>query len=264
MNETPDLERHYVHGLERHRLFGEDGTARLELVRSLELLQRFLPAAPTDVLDVGGGPGTYAARLAHDGYRVTMIDLLPGHVDEARAFGTFKVEVGDARRLAFEDESFDAVLLMGPLYHLTERDERLDALREARRVLRPGGRLIAVAISRFASLFDGLTRERREPEFWEVIAQDLRDGQHRTPNPDNPEWFTTAYLHHPEELPAEIADAGFDLETVLGIEGPAWLVEDQWDDPARREHLLFAARAVEAEPSLGGVSAHLLAVAVKS
>jgi hypothetical protein len=46
MNETSDLERHYVTGLERKRLFSDDGTARLELVRSLELLRRFLPPAP--------------------------------------------------------------------------------------------------------------------------------------------------------------------------------------------------------------------------
>ena len=96
-----------------------------------------------------------------------------------------------------------------------------------------------------------------------MVSRDLRDGQHRTPNPDNPEWFTTAYFHHPEELAVEIADAGFHVETVLGIEGPAWLVEGQWEDPARREQLLFAARELEAEPSLGGVSAHLLAAAVR-
>jgi SAM-dependent methyltransferase len=261
--ELPDLERHYVAGLEHDRLFDGDGEPRLELVRSLELLERFLPPAPADVLDVGGGPGTYAARLARDGYRVVLLDLLPTHVEEARAAGTFEADVGDARRLEQEDASFDAVLLMGPLYHLTERGDRLAALREAHRVLRPGGRLIAVAISRFASLLDGLTRGRLEPQFWKVIERDLRDGQHRTPDPDRPEWFTTAFFHHPEELRAEVAEAGFRIEALLGIEGPAWLVEDQWADRDRRERLLFAARAVEAEPSLAGVSSHLLAAGVK-
>jgi SAM-dependent methyltransferase len=258
-----DLERHYVPGLERDRLVDEEGEPRLELVRSLELLQRFLPPAPADVLDVGGGPGTYAARLARDGYRLVLVDLLPSHVDEARADGSFEAEVGDARRLDREDGSFDAVLLMGPLYHLTERGDRLAALREAHRVLRPGGRLIAVAISRFASLLDGLTRNRLDPRFWAVIERDLRDGQHRTPDPDRPEWFTTAYFHHPDELRAEVAEAGFRVEALLGIEGPAWLVEQQWADRDRREKLLFAARAVEAEPSVVGVSSHILAAAVK-
>lgn len=262
-DELPALERHYVPGLERDRLVGEDGEPRLELVRSLELLERLLPPPPADVLDVGGGPGTYASQLARGGYRVVLVDLLAAHVEEARTDPSFEAQVGDARALEHGDASFDAVLLMGPLYHLTERGDRLRALREAHRVLRPGGRLVAVSISRYASLFDGLTRNRREPKFWNVIERDLHDGQHRTPDPDRPEWFTTAYFHHPDELRAEVAEAGFDVEAMLGIEGPGWLVEDQWADPARREQLLFAARAVEAEPTLAGLSSHLLAAAVR-
>jgi SAM-dependent methyltransferase len=258
-----DLERHYVAGLERDRLVDDEGAPRLELVRTLELLARFLPPAPADVLDVGGGPGPYAARLAAEGYRVVLVDLLSTHVEEARAHGSFEAEVGDARRLRQEDDSFDAVLLMGPLYHLTERADRARALREAHRVLRPGGRLVAVAISRFASLFDGLTRERREPQFWAAIERDLRDGQHRTPDPDRPEWFTTAFFHHPDELRTEVDEAGFAVEAMLGIEGPGWLVEHQWADRDRRERLLFAARAVEAEPSLLGGSSHILAAGLK-
>jgi SAM-dependent methyltransferase len=152
---------------------------------------------------------------------------------------------------------------MGPPYHLTNPEDRLAALREARRILRPGGRLLAVAISRFASLFDALTRGRREPEFWTAVERDLRDGQHRSPDPDKPEWFTTAFFHHPDELRDEVEAAGFAVEALLGIEGPGWLIEEQWADAERRERLLFAARALEAEPSLAGLSAHLLAVATK-
>jgi len=262
MSESTDLERHYVPGLERARLFDDAGEPCLELVRSLELLERFLPTSPAEILDVGRGPGTYAAHLRGRGYRVRLVDVLPVHVEEAQAAG-IDAMVGDARHLEHEDDSFDAVLLMGPLYHLTRRADRLAALAEARRVLRPRGRLVATAISRFASLFDGLTRERRDARFWKVIERDLRDGQHRTPDPDKPEWFTTAYFHHPEELRAEVVEAGFELETLVGVEGPAWLVEEQWADRTRRERLLFAAHAVETEPALLGVSAHILAAARK-
>jgi hypothetical protein len=100
------------------------------------------------------------------------------------------------------------------------------------------------------------------PAFAAIVARDLREGQHRNPDPvGRPEWFTTAYFHHPDELAYEIAESGLRLEAVLGIEGPGWLLPERWEDPVQRASVLAAARAVEREPSLLGLSAHLLAVA---
>src|SRR5215468_6353247 len=157
----PAIESHYNTGYERSRLF-PGGTPALEFVRSMELLDRLLPAPPAEVLDVGGGPGAYAAPLARRGYRVHLVDPVPLHVDQARqAAGAgpaarFTAAPGDARELAEPDASQDAVLLFGPLYHLTEAAHRRQALAQARRVLTLGGRLLAMAVSRFASLLDGL------------------------------------------------------------------------------------------------------------
>ena len=178
--------------------------------------------------------------------------------------GGVTAEIGDARRLDHADATSDAVLLLGPLYHLTDRGDRLAALAEARRVVKPGGPVFVAAISRFASLFDGLARERLfEPEFRSIVERDLTDGQHRNPT-ENPEWFTTAFFHHPDELADEIEAAGLGLVAVLGVEGMAiWQpgLEARWSDPAAREVILDAARAIEDEPALRGLSAHLLAVA---
>lgn len=263
------IQQYYDQGAEEGRLTGEGGS--LEAIRTRELLERFLPAAPAQVLDVGGGAGVYAAWLAEQGYQVHLIDPVPLHVEQAtRAAAaqpahSFTAVLGDARRLVEADGSQDVVLLLGPLYHLTERAERLTALAEARRVLRPGGLLAAAVISRFASVFDILRRDAfDEPGIAAMLEQDLRDGQHRNPDADlRPGWFTTAYFHHPDELAAEVREAGFGLEGIFGIEGPGGWISDAWDDPRRRESLLFAARAVEKEPTLMGVSAHLLAVARK-
>jgi SAM-dependent methyltransferase len=250
---------HYGGGVELDRFAG--GYSRIELVRTKELLERFLPAAPASVLDVGGGPGAYAAWLAELGYHVHLVDPVPLHVEQAAERGGFTAALGDARRLDEGDSTYDAVLLLGPLYHLTERAERVGALAEARRVLRPGGIVAAAAISRFASLLDGLKYDRLgEPAFRAIVERDLAEGQHR--NPDrHPEWFTTAYFHRPDELEGELAEAGLATEGTFGVEGPGWLLRNLWDDERQRESVLFAARAVERDPGLIGLSAHLLAIA---
>jgi ubiquinone/menaquinone biosynthesis C-methylase UbiE len=263
----PTIESYYERGSERPRLAAE---ATLEWVRTQELLERYLPAPPAAILDVGGGPGVYAGWLATKGYKVRLVDPVARHVAEAHVLARIQPEhpfvavVGDARHLDVPDATYDGVLLMGPLYHLVERTERLVALREGRRVVRSSGRVLAVGISRFAPLLDGLRSGwLGDPAFRALAEQDLRTGQHRNPEPDRrPEWFTTAYLHRPEELAEEVAAAGLVVEGVLGIEGPGWLIwRERWADPQHRAGLLETARAVEEERSLLGASAHLLVVA---
>ena len=256
---------HYEASREQDRLAGD--LAELELVRTREVLARHLPPPPRRLLDVGGGTGVHAAWLLRDGYRVHLVDITPGHVERAAAALAglgLTAEVGDARRLAAPDASFDAVLVLGPLYHLVERPDRLAALEEARRVVRPGGLVAVAAISRFASLIDGLVREFLfEPEFRRIVRRDLADGRHA--NPDNrPHWFTTAFFHHPDELHEEITDSRLDLVELVGVEGIAgWLphLDARWRRDADRETILEATRLIEAEPTLLGLSAHLLAVA---
>jgi ubiquinone/menaquinone biosynthesis C-methylase UbiE len=250
---------HYGQGVELGRLAG--GTSRIEFARTKELLERFLPAPPASVLDVGGGPGAYAAWLAERGYSVHLVDPVALHVEQAQARGGFTAALGDARALDEADASVDAVLILGPLYHLTERADRVRALGETKRVVRPGGVVAAAAISRFASLFDGLAQGYlADSTFRGIVERDLADGQHRNPD-GRVEWFTTSFFHHPDELRDEIAAAGLELDGVYGVEGPGWLLPERWEDPAGRENVLFAARAIEDEPALSGLSAHLLAVA---
>lgn len=263
----PDREivEHYTAGAYEHERL-RIGGGRLELARTKELLQRYLPEPPASVLDVGGGPGVYASWLSDAGYRVQLVDAVELHVEQAREAGTFTAALGDARALEQPDASVDVVLLLGPLYHLTERVDRLRALQEARRVLPPGGLLAAAAISRWASLLDGTRRGHiNDEEFRHILERGLSEGQHRNPT-NQPEWFTTSYFHRPEELRAEVTEAGFTLEGVFGVEGPGWLLsrEDQnarWADERGRESLLYVARLAERDPGMASMSAHLLAIA---
>jgi ubiquinone/menaquinone biosynthesis C-methylase UbiE len=266
----PAIESHYRTGYERSRLF-PGGKPSLEYVRSMELLGRLLPRPPARLLDVGGGPGTYAVPLAKSGYHVHLVDPVQLHVGQARqAAGSdpaagFTAALGDARALSEPAESQDAVVMFGPLYHLTEAGHRRQALAEARRVLRPGGALLAMAVCRFASLLDGLYEGwLDDPGFRTIVDQDLVDGQHRNPDPvGRPEFFTTAYFHTSDGLASEITQAGFTGVAIYGVEGPGWPLRQEWADPQRREQILFAARSAETQPSLTGFSQHLIAAATR-
>jgi ubiquinone/menaquinone biosynthesis C-methylase UbiE len=263
-----EIEAHYQQGGESERLSNEWG--ELEQLRTQAILARHLPSAPAVILDVGGGAGAYAFPLAKQGYEVHLIEPVELHLEQARSYAEASgvtlasITQGDARQLDFPASSADAVLLLGPLYHLVERSDRLQALLEARRVLRPRSVLFAASISRFASLIDGLSRGFfQDADFRKIVEADLTHGLHSNPT-NHPEYFTTAYFHRPEEFAAEVSGAGFGDIQMLAIEGPAWsttLFREAWNDAVQRQRFLEFLSLIEGEPSIQGASAHVMAVA---
>jgi SAM-dependent methyltransferase len=274
MGDTDSVDRiqaFYSEADEASRL--RSGYFQLEHARTKELILRYLPPAPGTIIDAGGGSGVYACWLAARGYQVHLIDPVPKHVEQARAasaeqpdFPLASAEVGDARQLRHAENSADAVLLLGPLYHLVEREDRVACLREAHRALRPAGVVCGVGISHFASLLDSLAHGFfDDPQFVPILKRDLEEGQHRNPTA-NPIYFTDAFFHRPGELSREFLAAGFQVLEVLPIEGPGWLARDfdrLWADPIQRERLLTAVRKMEREPSVLGASSHIMAIGLK-
>ena len=235
----------------------------IELLRTKVLLRRFLPANAS-VLDVGGGSGVYASWLVEQGHDVKLVDPVPRHVRTACDNGIHAVG-GDARALDEPDGSRDAVLLLGPLYHLLTREERVRALAEAGRVTRD--LVVAAVISRWAPLYEGMLRGAVDsPGFLPMLRDDLATGIRRGTQ-NIPYGFTTCYFHRPEEITGEIADAGLTLVDLLPVEGMAhWMpdIAERLSDPDRRAVLLELLERTEREQATLGATSHLLAVARKS
>jgi ubiquinone/menaquinone biosynthesis C-methylase UbiE len=261
--------------LQRYEMIDEDArlweSPRGDLVRlrTWDIFDRYLPPSGR-LLDVGGGPGAHAAHLAEKGFDVLLLDPVEKHLQAARRRAasteqrTFEVGPGDARELAVPDASLDVVLLMGPLYHLVDASDRQKALREAHRVLKPGGTLLAEIICRHAWVLDATLRDRlSEPDIWDVFTRNIETGLSQDPGTLSDGGFW-AYFHRPEELRSELSSAGFANVELVAVEGFGWLLGEleRWFQVPGP--LLRVIRLTETEPSMLGCSAHVIGAATRS
>lgn len=266
----PLIRAHYEQAyVEKDRLFATP-TGEWARLRTWDLFERFLPSTGR-VLDVGGGPGIHSVHLASGGYSMTLVDPLPLHVEQARQRAgdhsvAIEADVAEARSLPFDDGSFDAALLMGPLYHLVSRDDRLASLREVRRVLKRGGILLAEVISRRAWLVDATSRGLlKEPGIFEVFELNAETGlSARREIVEARGSGFWAYFHRIDEIEPELREAGFEVDRLVAVEGFAWLLGDFAERLINdRDELLRATRMIEEDLELFGVSPHVMSVARK-
>lgn len=265
VSEHAQMKAYYEQGKERDRLAGPKGA--LEFERTIEILQRRMPPAPASVADIGGGPGRYALWLAELGYTVHHRDLMELHVAQLQALAIPSIQTapGDARYLDLPDSSVDAVLLLGPLYHLPEREDRIQALREARRIVRASGPIFIAAISRWAPRLDGVLQEKlyeHNPHFLSLLPEVERTGQLPPVVPDG----FVGYTHRPAGLVEEVSEAGLRVDDLVGVEGlplAGTEMQARGGDRTAWNVLLDAARAVERVPELLGLSPHLIATATR-
>ncbi|MGD9100423.1 MAG: methyltransferase domain-containing protein [Anaerolineae bacterium] len=246
--------------LERHRT---------EFAVTLRALTEHLPPPPARVLDCGGGPGRYALELARRGYDVTLFDLSSENLRLAEQKASeagltlAAYEQGTATDLSrFSDEAFDAVLLMGPLYHLLESAARAETLAGAYRVLKPGGPLLAAFISRYAPLRYAAANEPHWPlEQPELLESILTTGV--LPRRGSQDLEFVAYFAHPTEVVPLCRGAGFEVLNVLGVEGLVSMIEGQVNalSGAAWETWVDLNYRVAPDPSIHGCVEHLLLVA---
>ena len=243
---------------------------RTEFALTLRALAQHLPPPPAHILDCGGGPGRYAIELARQGYQVTLFDLSSGNLALARQKAAEAgvtlagIEQGTALDLSrFPAAGFDAVLLMGPLYHLLEEAERTQALAEATRVLKPGGPLFATFITRYAAHRDAAAKYPTEPVDRPGLYEEIERSGKLPPMPAEQPAFV-AYFAHPTEVSPLCWRAGLEVEAVLGLEGHVSVIENTavnaltgpvWD------WWVEANWRVAADPAIHGAVEHLLVVA---
>ena len=247
------------------------GCGILEKIRTKEILSRYLHSNDLNIADIGGGTGEYAIWLKKMGNHVSLVDLSPKHIEivkERCHIEGIELEcalVGNAMETHLESESFDIVLMLGPLYHLINSEERIKCLQEGSRILKQGGVLICSAISRYATLMYGYQHGSiNDPDFQSIVKQDLETGIHI--DHSGKDFFTDAYFHTVHDLEEELSMAGFQILKSIGIEGPFWWfndIESHCNDETKLHQMLQYIKMVESEKEIIGASNHLLVVARK-
>ena len=271
----------YNAGIEKNRL--RTGVGRIEFERTKELLRAYLPEPPAVIYDVGGGYGEYAWWLTSLGYEVHLFDLSETNIRMSRELAEEypglqlkAAEVRDARSVPRKDGSADAVLLMGPLYSITEHEERILTLEECGRLLKGNGLLFAAALTPYSVLLHCISVYRAEgrgkrtaldnPEVMEMIERELKDGCHLNPERSVYNGLGNSHFHTAKALRQELAEGGFEDAMVHGVMGGAWLtpdLEERWKDEKSREILMRTVRMLDGHEEVVGLSGHLLAVARK-
>jgi ubiquinone/menaquinone biosynthesis C-methylase UbiE len=260
--------------LEYYESYNEDGRIErdvIEFLRTKDIILRNLPKEKIKIIDLCGASGHYAYWLAEMGHEVHLMDLSPKHIIEAKNNRIkYNAELasmtcGDARSLNYDNDSFDMVLLMGALYHLQEKDDRLKCLKEANRILKNNGTGVFSYISRHAPLLDGFYSEFIYNMDYNIIDKKLLTGTH-----DNPESkkgnFTTAYYHTTQDIYDELLHTKFTDISIYAIEGFSSTLnkESYLNDTEKLKKLMYYLRYTEKNMEMIGISFHQLAIGKKS
>ncbi len=243
---------------------------RTEFAVNRKAMGIYLPPPPATVLDIGGGPGRYAIALTDLGYAVTMLDLSEGNLEVAKVKAaeagvsldaTIHGNATNLPRLPYE--SYDAVLLLGPLYHLLTKNDRSKAVCEAWRMLKTGGMVFAAVVTRYAAIRYAAVNE---PE-WILndrsrMKQILESGQHPAePERRHPDF----YFVRPEEFKPLMESSGFETLNLIGSEGVVAGHEDRINqlEGTLWESWVDLNFRLGQEPSLHGAADHLLYIGQK-
>ena len=242
---------------------------QLEYDLTWRYLTRYLPPAGS-ILEIGAGTGRYTLDLCRRGYSVTAVDLSAALLQRCQQrleaegrYGQVQIVVADARDLqAVVGTAFDAVLLMGPLYHLVFEEDRHLAIRQAADRLRNGGLLFSAHLSRLGVFGDLM---RRMPE-WIERGEEVRSLLDRGRRPDDqPRGGFRGYFARVSEIRPLHEALGIQTVVLAGIE-PAISADDESYNQLQapqRDLWLNLLEEVSSDETTVGASRHLLYVGRK-
>lgn len=272
MENIDEVYEFYNSGAEVGRL--ERGLGKIEFFRTKEILKGYISGSNV-VYDIGGGIGKYSDWLSELGNSVHLLELAPSAVEYAQNHQDKKhpyiCEVCDARHINRGDNSADIVLLMGPLYHLQNLEDRVQVLKESYRVLKKNGLLFCTGISKFSSATWALStygvsnNYLDDPVYQAMIQKELTTGKHNRPK-EYPYFISQAYFHTPRQLQKEIESVGFQTVKRLAVEGIIWFtpcLPEKWENINSRNMLLQIMRKTECEDSIMGMSPHFMIISKK-
>ena len=238
MTDFEKVKNYYKHFDEKNRL-RNDNSGKLEFLMTMRILEKNFPmlgagvASEVSVLDLGGGAGVYSFPLAKKGYKVTLADLsetllaqAKNQKEEDKVENLIACDQVNATDLScYKDNSFDVVLLFGPLYHLTEKDEREKCVSEIRRVLKTGGKVFASFIPHLSGSIALVQRFCWSPDQVDIntLEECFNSGKFKNLSSNG---FQEGYYPASEEIEKLFAVNGFEKQLLRSIRGFGYEKED--------------------------------------
>ncbi|TMM31280.1 class I SAM-dependent methyltransferase [Polaribacter aestuariivivens] len=266
---TKQLEDFYNKASEETRL--DSGMGFFEFERIKSLIERHIKKPNSTIIDVGGGTGKYSEWLSEKDHKVHLIEPVEKHIKLAKKRADklknkFSVTLGESRNLPYENDIADLVILHGPLYHLQKKEDRLQTINEAKRVLKKGGIILGFAINSSASTVAGLMQGliHKKP-FLEMCKTELTSGIHNPPK-EFPWLLADGFYHKPKQLKKEFTTQNLEIINLFAVEGMIWLDNEYFANmlnPKKKATLLELLKTTELDESVLAFSPHMMLVARK-
>lgn len=197
----------------------DDPYNRIEFFSTLYIIKKYFPDNGV-IFDIGSGPGRYSMELLKRDYKVALMDisqnsitLAKSHIEE-NGLRADKYICGDARNLQYElENSYDGILLLGPMYHITNKRERINLLKACKRILKPDGVIIISYLNTLGVLKSGVTDFYEEFRDLDNIYKYFYSNSYGKDNS-----FTETYFSMPKEAIDEVNESGLSILSYAGAE----------------------------------------------